>query len=381
MSLVNAKCTNCGGILEVDNTKDAMMCKFCGSAFIVEKAIQNFNITNVTNNHIETQIVHVHAPEKSDFEVHNNILVGYSGTSRIVTVPDGVIEIGESAFEDCKHIQEVILPTTVSVIGKKAFYNCIRLKKVNLSEGLTTISESAFFKCENLSDMILPDSVKNIGESAFQGCTAFDFKKLPENLRTVNPYTFAGCGVKSLTVNKLTSIEKFAFSNCNSLTQCVIDCAYIEESAFKDCKNLSQVTFVRTQSIKKSAFQNSGITTFNGLEKVKHIEQYAFANIPAREVIFQPKTQRIDMNAFANSKIEKVTIKDFGKVVSYHDYCMKKLYKSPKTITIIDKGIFSNCNIKEVKIIKTKLKHCIKCFGNISFGKCKNCKTKYKKSK
>lgn len=49
MPLVNAKCTNCGANLNVDNTKDAAVCTFCGSAFIVEKAIKNYNY-NITNN-------------------------------------------------------------------------------------------------------------------------------------------------------------------------------------------------------------------------------------------------------------------------------------------------------------------------------------------
>lgn len=58
MPLVNAKCTNCGANLKVDNTKDAAICEHCGSAFIVEKAINNYNITN--NNIIHTQVVNIY---------------------------------------------------------------------------------------------------------------------------------------------------------------------------------------------------------------------------------------------------------------------------------------------------------------------------------
>ncbi len=49
MPLVAAKCTQCGANLEVDNTKEAGICKYCGTAFITEKAINNYN-TYVTNN-------------------------------------------------------------------------------------------------------------------------------------------------------------------------------------------------------------------------------------------------------------------------------------------------------------------------------------------
>ena len=49
MPLVNAKCTNCGGTLSVDASKEAAICDFCGSPYIVEKAIQNYNY-HITNN-------------------------------------------------------------------------------------------------------------------------------------------------------------------------------------------------------------------------------------------------------------------------------------------------------------------------------------------
>ncbi len=49
MGLVAAKCTQCGANIEVDDTKEAGICKSCGTAFITEKAITNYN-NYVTNN-------------------------------------------------------------------------------------------------------------------------------------------------------------------------------------------------------------------------------------------------------------------------------------------------------------------------------------------
>lgn len=49
MALVPAKCTQCGANIEVDNSQEAGICKYCGTAFIVEKAINNYN-TYITNN-------------------------------------------------------------------------------------------------------------------------------------------------------------------------------------------------------------------------------------------------------------------------------------------------------------------------------------------
>ena len=68
MHLVPALCPQCGGALDVDPNQEAAVCKFCGTPFITEKAIQNYNITNVTNNVTNvtnnvTNVQHINAQE------------------------------------------------------------------------------------------------------------------------------------------------------------------------------------------------------------------------------------------------------------------------------------------------------------------------------
>ena len=64
MPLVNAKCTNCGGVLQVDDSKEAAICPFCESAYIVEKAINNYNITNNLN--VSNSVVNVYIEQSFD---------------------------------------------------------------------------------------------------------------------------------------------------------------------------------------------------------------------------------------------------------------------------------------------------------------------------
>ena len=56
MPFVEAKCTNCGAVLPVDSARDAWVCGYCNTPFVVEKAIQQFNITN----NISTPMVNVY---------------------------------------------------------------------------------------------------------------------------------------------------------------------------------------------------------------------------------------------------------------------------------------------------------------------------------
>jgi predicted RNA-binding Zn-ribbon protein involved in translation (DUF1610 family) len=44
MAFVSTKCIACGANLEIDDTQDSAVCKYCGAAFIAEKAVNNYNI-------------------------------------------------------------------------------------------------------------------------------------------------------------------------------------------------------------------------------------------------------------------------------------------------------------------------------------------------
>lgn len=49
MALVPAKCTNCGHVLQVENSKNEYLCPCCNSIFILEKATNNYNSTMLNN--------------------------------------------------------------------------------------------------------------------------------------------------------------------------------------------------------------------------------------------------------------------------------------------------------------------------------------------
>ena len=58
MPIVQARCTNCGANLQVDNSKDAAICPYCNTAYIVERAITNFAGSN--SGPIAADVVNIH---------------------------------------------------------------------------------------------------------------------------------------------------------------------------------------------------------------------------------------------------------------------------------------------------------------------------------
>ena len=76
-------------------------------------------------------------------DVIYNLAFAYSNITK-VEIPEGVVKIGESAFEDCEGLTEVVIPSTVTEVGRKAFYYCEGLKKVVIPASVTNAAYYAF---------------------------------------------------------------------------------------------------------------------------------------------------------------------------------------------------------------------------------------------
>lgn len=72
------------------------------------------------------------------------IIYGYICEYTDIVIPEGIVEIAESAFS-YKHLTSVVLPDSVKIIGERAFEGC-DLKTITLGENIESIGEMAFFK-------------------------------------------------------------------------------------------------------------------------------------------------------------------------------------------------------------------------------------------
>lgn len=83
--------------------------------------------------------------------------------------------IGESLFEGCVALKEVIFPAGCENefrIGENAFKGCAALQSINLPATCTQLYESAFDGCIAIKTLNVPVAVTNIGKNAFNGWTA-----------------------------------------------------------------------------------------------------------------------------------------------------------------------------------------------------------------
>ena len=87
-----------------------------------------------------------------------------------VTIPNSVTEIGEGAFQGCKHILQLHIPDSVKRIKKYAFNGCLYLIRVTGMNSISKLEFGVFEHCEDLTHITIPDSVKEIEEDAFYCC-------------------------------------------------------------------------------------------------------------------------------------------------------------------------------------------------------------------
>ena len=83
--------------------------------------------------------------------------------------------IGESLFEGCVALKEVIFPDGLEnafYIGKNAFKGCAALQSIDLPATCAKLEESAFDGCIAIKTLNVPVAVTSIGMNAFNGWTA-----------------------------------------------------------------------------------------------------------------------------------------------------------------------------------------------------------------
>ena len=95
---------------------------------------------------------------------------GCSGLKKL-KYPDSLLTISAFAFSECVNICDtLILPNGLKNIGASAFYNCGKINYVSLPSTIEDIPSMCFADCANLTKVILPLSLKTIGEAAFTRC-------------------------------------------------------------------------------------------------------------------------------------------------------------------------------------------------------------------
>ena len=199
MAFIAAKCSQCGANIQVDDSRESGFCTYCGAKFVTEKVVHNYVTNNkiVTNyeqtTNVNAHTVHIHNDEINRlFMVEEGVLVKYKGKLKKVSVPEGILEIGDGAFtpdgEDAySHVEEVILPKSLTVIQSGAFDAESIISVVAPDDGNLRKIESNAFDGINVVVFLVPSTVAEIEKNAFEKKNVALFRESKEEIKRKFP--------------------------------------------------------------------------------------------------------------------------------------------------------------------------------------------------
>ena len=293
-----------------------------------------------------------------------------------VTIPEGVTDIGDGAFDGCE-IAEVTLPASLRSLGKDAFgegyyapaffvadgnsvyasdsngalFNADRTELLRvpgsykgayqIPETVAVIGESAFYDCYDLTAVTIPDGVGSIGGHAFSGCYDLTAVTIPDSVSTVGDYAFYGCSSLSVVTipDGVGSIGDCTFFDCYNLTAVTIPdgVGSIGVSAFSGCCNLTAVTIPDSVStIGDYAFSGCSLTTVTIPGSVRSLGSGAFDGAVSAGFSVDP-----DNPAYSSDARGALFNKDQTVLL-----CIPRsleAYSVPETVTEIADAAFSGC--------------------------------------
>lgn len=318
-----------------------------------------------------------------------------------VSLPEGLINIGNRAFSWFNKMDSIEIPNSVTTIGEDAFRYC-NLKYINLGENVKDIQDCAF-QYSGLNNVVIPNSVENIGTFAFyeSHLTSISIGSGVKTIWGGAFYSYSGSNLNSVYIsdlaawcsiefkgndsnplyyakniylngelvtdlvipNEVTYLKKYVFINCKCLTSVVIPSGItsIESKAFDGCDNIVSITW---NAINCSDFtidyqyknygpfytKNNKITSFTFGEEVEHIPAnlcYYLFGITAIDI--PNSVQSIGNGAFNNCRglvsvniPQGITTIEEAVFVSCRSLTTITI---PSSVTNIKKSAFADCAI------------------------------------
>lgn len=330
------------------------------------------------------------------FEIKDGCLVTYDDTSndKEVTVPEGVITIGEyafyyhsdfekinlpdtvkiihfNAFEGCDFLKEITIPDSVEMIEENILISCNHLEKINISENshLKELKSYAFISCYYIESLYIPASVEKIGNNICLEC--YQLKRIEVSEKNQNY-----CDIDGVLFNKnRTELLSYPIGKPDTFYQIPDTVETIKQESFELCFNIEKI--VISSSVKK-------------------IEDFAFCHSDIKEITFSDTIEYFGGKIFEGcSKLKKIFVQSQGnfkyiilcdkinesnelshifycsdiKAEEFEDKLMKRLSRNGKIELALSRLYYQNHLSEEQKIFyqnylsrsgKYALAYCIK---------------------
>ena len=170
MPFVPAKCTSCGAQLTVDNTKDAAICEYCNTPYIVEKAINNYTISGNSNISIHNAVINVQGAPSVDnlllraaeFKQSGNITLSLEYYNRVLDIDasNALARLSINSIEN-EVLEEIPLSFcfihgTLTLSRSELIFTTKRKRIVYSSKDIISVSRTGARLLVQLSSQAMP---------------------------------------------------------------------------------------------------------------------------------------------------------------------------------------------------------------------------------
>ena len=336
-----------------------------------------------------------------------------------VTIPEGVISIGDFAFYNCTALTSITIPNSIKRIGKSVFEftpwyanlpdGIVYIGKMLYSykgempentsivvkDGIEIINASAFAECSNLIAITLPNSLDSIGEEAFRWCQSLSSITIPNSVTSIGASAFHSCPLDEIKIPKnVTNIGTGAFIYC-SPTSIVVENGNPNYDSRNNCNALIE-TATNTllvgchntvipntvTSIADAAFAgHNNLTAIAIPSNITHIELGAFVYCRYLiSIVVDEKNQVYDSRNNCNAIIETATntliegsnntiIPNTITSIGEYAFAGRQTLTSisiPNGVVSIDASAFQHCNALTSVSIPSSVQN----IGNSAFIMC-----------
>ena len=246
---------------------------------------------------------------------------------------------------------------------KTTVYENKNIKKVVIKKGVTAIADFAFEGCKKLKEIILPSTLKKIGACAFEGCPIKNIT-IPKSVKSIEPGAFAGSSIKSITIPKtVKKLGEGVFGNCKKLESITMpgnigiikdedpDYEYQPGSFLgRKCNSLKKVKFTTALNINmlKRVGRSGGFEVLANDPKYKSVNGLLYSK-DGKTLLRIPLGRK---RVVISDKCTIVTAGSYGYEMYFMDSTMSEIV-FPKTVkkitfddTLVDSEHYECKNIK-----------------------------------
>ena len=218
----------------------------------------------------------------------------FSNTSiTSVDIADGVEAIAQEAFQECRQLSAISLPSTLTTIEDGVFRYCYRLNSITIPASVTTLGDFVFSACTAMSYMTVADGNRTYESNGSNAIIETSSKKLlygckntliPDDITEIGMEAFFNCEIKAVQIpGSVKTIGSSAFNSCRYLTDVTLPegLETLEGNVFAGCERLETIEFPSTMKNFGEwivAGCNNLQNVVSNIEEPKEILEYVFGD-------------------------------------------------------------------------------------------------------